>query len=226
MANAYFIRSRLLNALVDDPHDPNRPARKLRFYSLAEAERYCAGSPDLSVEGPVGDAAKGKRGELTTHTSATPGEGKRILAIDPGTHCGWAIRHPNGSMHSGVWNLKGGRFEGGGMRFVRLRGYLDQLHAATPVERVAFEEVRRHMGVDAAHIYGGVVATLTAFCEQHKIPYEGIPVGTVKKKATGKGNAQKDAMVAAAKAKWPEQNVADDNQADALWIAATVTEAA
>lgn len=149
-----------------------------------------------------------------------------ILAIDPGTNCGWCLRHADGTVNSGTWNLKGGRFEGGGMRFLRLRGYLDQMKAAHTIDRVAFEEVRRHMGVDAAHIYGGVVATLTAFCEANKIPYEGIPVGTVKKQATGKGNAQKDAMIAAALRRWPDQNVKDDNQADALWIAETAAKGA
>lgn len=147
-----------------------------------------------------------------------------ILAIDPGTKCGWAIRHPDGRIASGVWALKGGRHEGGGMRFVRLAGYLDTIAASYKVDAVAYEEVRRHMGVDAAHIYGGVVATLTAFCESRKppIPYVGIPVGTIKKHATGKGNADKDKMCAATAQRWPEMGAAeaiDDNEADARWIA-------
>lgn len=145
----------------------------------------------------------------------------RLLAIDPGTNCGWAIRHHDGSCQSGTWSLKGGRHEGGGMRFVRLRGYLEELHARTPIERVAYEEVRRHLGTDAAHIYGGVIATLTAFCEGRdpKIPYEGIPVATIKKCATGKGNADKEAMLAAARRRWPDQQIDSYDQADALWIA-------
>ena len=60
---------------------------------------------------------------------------------------------------------------------------------------VYFEEVRRHMGVDSAHVYGGLLATLTAWCEHHQIPYQGVPVGTIKKNATGKGNASKDEMI-------------------------------
>ena len=35
---------------------------------------------------------------------------------------------------------------------------------------IYFEEVRRHAGTDAAHIYGGLLATLTAWCEQHASP--------------------------------------------------------
>lgn len=143
-----------------------------------------------------------------------------ILAIDPGTNCGWAL-HDGRVIAAGVWNLKGGRFEGGGMRFVRLRRYLDEIGKAQPhITLVAYEEVRRHMGVDAAHIYGGVIAVLAAWCEDHKpaaIAYEAIPVGTIKKFATGKGNANKAAMIEAARRKWGV--IVDDNEADARWIA-------
>ena len=64
------------------------------------------------------------------------------------------------------------------------------------------------------HAYGGFLASLTAWCEEHSIPYEGVPVGTIKKFITGKGNAGKAAVIAAVKAlgHLPE----DDNEADAL----------
>ena len=41
----------------------------------------------------------------------------------------------------------------------------------TGIGAIYFEEVRRHLGVDAAHVYGGLLATLTAWCEHHQIPY-------------------------------------------------------
>ena len=76
-----------------------------------------------------------------------------------------------------------------------------------------FEEVRRHAGVDAAHAYGGFMGHLTAWCEHHQIPYQGVPVGTIKKHATGKGNASKpDDRRRPARGYAP----ADDNEADAL----------
>jgi Holliday junction resolvasome RuvABC endonuclease subunit len=152
---------------------------------------------------------------------AEPQQCETILAIDPGTITGFALRLPDGRLVSGTWNLRGGRFEGGGMRFLRLEDHLKEVHHLTPLGRVYFEEVRRHLGTDAAHVYGGIVATVTAFCEREKIPYQGIPVATIKKTATGKGNSDKAAMVAAAKAKWPDQNTVDDNQADALWLLET-----
>ena len=138
----------------------------------------------------------------------------KILAIDPGTKCGFAL----GPYESGVWNLSPGRHEGGGMRFLRLRAYLAE--AAKDVNLVVYEEVRRHLGTDAAHIYGGIVAIISEHCEEYSIPYKGVPVGTIKKSATGKGNANKEAMLAAAREKWPEVNIVDDNQADALFLLA------
>lgn len=105
------------------------------------------------------------------------------------------------------------------MRFVRFKNYLNEVSRTTKIEAVYFEEVRRHLGTDAAHIYGGIIATLCAWCEENKIPYHGIPVGVVKKHATGKGNADKEMMVEAARAKWPDHAFTDDNEADARWIA-------
>jgi Holliday junction resolvasome RuvABC endonuclease subunit len=144
-----------------------------------------------------------------------------ILAIDPATHCGWALRCPDGSIVSGVWSLKQSRYEGGGMRWLRMRGFLEEIGRTSQPELVAYEEVRNHKGVDAAHIYGGIVSVLQEWAEKKGIPYTALPVATVKRTATGKGNADKDAMVAAAKQRWPQFLVEDDNQADALWILET-----
>jgi Holliday junction resolvasome RuvABC endonuclease subunit len=146
-----------------------------------------------------------------------------VLAIDPGTRCGWAASQSDRVIASGIWNLTTGRFAGGGMRYLRFRRlFIEALESLSP-DLVAFEEVRRHLGTDAAHVYGGIVGILTAECEERGIPYQGYPVGAIKKLATGKGNAPKDAMLAAARARWPDITVTDDNQADALWIAVLAT---
>jgi|SRR5690625_243443 len=144
----------------------------------------------------------------------------KIVAFDLGTTTGWAA-WSGGKYTSGVLDLKGGRYEGGGMRYLRFEGQLKELLDHVEPDAVFFEEVRRHMGTDAAHVYGGLLAVLTAECEKRGIPYQGIPVGTVKKHATGKGNANKQAMLEAAESKWPDQQIADDNQADALWVLET-----
>lgn len=143
-----------------------------------------------------------------------------LLAIDPGLKCGWAVHDGKQVVASGVWDLSGDRFEGAGMRWVRLRGYLNEIrYAFGGVSHVAYEAVRAHKGTNAAHVYGGVIAVIQEFCEAEDVPYEGVPVGTVKKQATGKGNSNKKAMVEAAREHWPDIEIKDDNHADALWIA-------
>ena len=110
------------------------------------------------------------------------------------------------------------------MRYLRFGKWLDQtLEVTGGIDAVHFEEVRRHAGTDASHVYGGLLATLTAWCEEHDIPYGGVPVGTWKRHACGKGNADKAAVIAAMRERGFEP--ADDNEADAiailLWALAT-----
>ena len=138
-----------------------------------------------------------------------------ILALDPGTITGWALRGSDGHITSGSESFRPQRFEGGGMRFLRFKRWLTELKAvADGIDALHFEEVRRHVSTDAAHAYGGFLATLTAWCEHHQIPHQGVPVGTIKKHATGKGNAGKDDVIAAARARGHQP--VDDNEADAL----------
>jgi Holliday junction resolvasome RuvABC endonuclease subunit len=138
-----------------------------------------------------------------------------ILALDLGTTTGWALRGSDGAITSGSESFRPQRFEGGGMRFLRFKRWLTELKdMAGGFDALHFEEVRRHVSTDAAHAYGGFLATLTAWCEHHQIPYQGVPVGTIKKHATGKGNASKDDVLNAMCALGHAPT--DDNEADAL----------
>lgn len=154
---------------------------------------------------------------------ATPATGRTtvkrgaLLALDLGTSTGWAVNTPDGYTSSGTVLLKQSRYDGGGMRFLRFRRWLEEFDQdAGPVEAIYFEEVRRHAGTDAAHIYGGLFAVLSAWCEEHLVAYQGVPVGTIKRFATGKGNADKAAVIDAMRARGHAP--VDDNEADALAI--------
>ena len=95
------------------------------------------------------------------------------------------------------------------MRYLRFRGWLDGVAAdAAGIAAVYFEEVRRHVGTDAAHLFGGFLATLSS--------YQGVPVGTIKRFIAGKGNADKEAVTAAFRARGV--NPADENEADVIAI--------
>ena len=137
-----------------------------------------------------------------------------ILALDLGTRTGWALWVPGHPIVHGYADFKPGRFDGAGMRYLRFTRWLNELHAGNAFSEVHYEEVRRHIGTDAAHVYGGLMGALQAWCETVRVPYQGVPVGTIKRHATGKGNADKAAMVAAMQALG--HPVTDDNEADAL----------
>jgi hypothetical protein len=140
-----------------------------------------------------------------------------ILALDLGTKTGWALRQADGTVTSGTVEFKPGRFEGGGMAFLRFKRWLEEVRSfAEPLEAVIFEEVRAHAGILAAQVYGGFMGHLTAWGEQHEIPYQGVPVGTIKRHATGKGNASKAEVIEAMRRKG--HLPVDDNAADALAI--------
>ena len=148
----------------------------------------------------------------------------QVLALDLGSSTGWAL---GPSVVSGTWTHKPGRYDGGGMRYLRFRAWLSEMQglAENRLGAVFFEEVRGHKGVDAAHVYGGFLAHLSAWCEENGVPYEGVPVQTIKKHATGKGNSGKPAMIAAASA-WVGRRIpADaDDEADALCLLRWVLE--
>ena len=148
-----------------------------------------------------------------------------LLALDLGSTLGWAVQLPDGSITSGTATFRPSRFEGGGMGWLRFRRWLDEMAGtAGPIGSVVFEEVRRHAGTAAAHVYGGFLAHLTAWCEQAGVPYQGVPVGTIKRFATGKGNAGKDAVIAAMRARGFRP--ADDNEADAIALLLWATDTA
>ncbi|MBX6376491.1 MAG: hypothetical protein IRZ13_19980 [Acetobacteraceae bacterium] len=148
---------------------------------------------------------------------------RAVLALDLGTTTGWALHSQDGGITSGTMTFRPSRFEGGGMRYLRFRGWLGEVAGLSGgLARVVFEEVRAHAGTDAAHLYGGFLAHLSAWCEEHGIPYQGVPVATIKRFATGKGNADKAAMIAAVRARGFAP--ADDNEADAIALLLWATE--
>ncbi len=138
-----------------------------------------------------------------------------MLSLDLGTTTGWATQSPSGQITSGTISFKNDRFQGGGMRYLKFTRWLNELLSTLGrIDVVYFEEVRRHLGVDAAHAYGGFMAHLTAWCEQQGTAYQGVPVGTIKRHVTGKGNASKALVLEAMRHRGHQPQ--DDNEADAL----------
>jgi hypothetical protein len=142
---------------------------------------------------------------------------KVILALDLGTTTGWAMAPPDGGVVSGTVSFRPSRYDGGGMRYLRFRAWLDGIAEDVPgIAAIHFEEVRRHLSTDAAHVYGGLLAMLTAWSEERSIAYQGVPVGTIKRHITGKGNVNKAGVIEAIRARG--YSPADDNEANAIAI--------
>lgn len=140
----------------------------------------------------------------------------KILALDPATKCGYA--HSSGL--SGVWDLSIKRDESAGMRLIRLRAELEGLRAKEGVDLVVYEAVRNMapQGRGASVVQAMIQGVIVLWCEDNGIEYRGYSPQQIKKQATGKGNAKKDQVLAAACMTWPTINVIDDNHADALWL--------
>lgn len=137
-----------------------------------------------------------------------------ILTLDLGASTGWALS-TGSSVVSGTQKFEAGRHLGAGMQLIRFKGWLDEIHKSTPLDQLYYEEVRAHAGNLAAHSYGAFWGILTSWCQERGVPFEGVPVGTIKKRA-GKGNLNKEQMIAAARHKgW---NPMSSDEADALWL--------
>jgi len=143
----------------------------------------------------------------------------RVLGLDLGTNCGFAVGEAGKVTTSGTWDFGNhSRFESGGARYLRFRHALKDLHEQTKFTDIVFEEVHRHRGTAAAHVYGGMFAMMAAWADNQnpKLPYIGVGVGTIKRHWTGKGNASKTEMIDAACKRGFSPK--DDNHADALAI--------
>jgi Holliday junction resolvasome RuvABC endonuclease subunit len=143
-----------------------------------------------------------------------------ILALDLGTKTGVCVMTKDGGIvWSGCWNMTPNQADRWGRRFLRFQTLLaNHIHVHRPTV-IAYENVCRHTATDAAHIYGGLLAVLEMTAMSWEIPTEPLAVAVIKRTATGRGNADKTAMAVRASRKWPNIDILDDNQADALWIA-------
>jgi hypothetical protein len=148
---------------------------------------------------------------------------RNILALDLGTNCGWALCR-NGSITYGTKDFSPKRSDGPGQRWLKFRALLaNQYNAAGELEAVYYEEVMAHgtkenPNVIAAHIYGGFLAHLEAWCDVQRVRLVPVSVGTVKKTWTGNGKAKKDQMVAEARRRGFKVDLDADDTADALAV--------
>jgi Holliday junction resolvasome RuvABC endonuclease subunit len=156
---------------------------------------------------------------------AAGGEGSpmstvRVLGLDLSKRgTGWAFRSPGGLVSSGVQAFHVARDESPGMLFVRFRRWLNDLCRTWEPDLVAYERPF-HRGGSSTEILIGFATRVQEVCAAREIEHAVVPPSTLKLFATGRGNASKTTMVAAARRRWPDERIQTDDQADALWVMA------
>lgn len=140
-----------------------------------------------------------------------------ILALDLATKTGWCA----GEL-SGVQTFDVRRGESPGMRFLRLNAWLEEVcnTLLRGVNLIVYEQAH-HRGGAATQCAVGMSTQVMAFAAKYEIELMPVHTATLKKFATGRGNANKDEVIAAARERG--YNPQDDNEADAImlyWYAA------
>jgi Holliday junction resolvasome RuvABC endonuclease subunit len=139
----------------------------------------------------------------------------KILALDPATRCGWA--HSDGPC--GTWDLSVKREESSGMRLIRLRMKLEELLKSHSVDLVAYEAPAAMQSMQAAKVVYELVGQIKVWCHDHGFQFVSYMPPQLKKFATGKGNAKKEAMVDAFESivKRPVED-SEHDMVDAWWL--------
>lgn len=149
------------------------------------------------------------------------------LTLDLGTTTGWALWR-DGTIHSGSWllaaprELRAQRRVGDerrcDVRFQRLRERIGAAIAEHGIEQIVFEDVLFLSSQAQSQLWASLRAAVWCFASGVRI--DCVHTGTLKKFATGRGDANKAAMAAALRglpAPW-NRAPGDHNEADALWI--------
>ena len=145
--------------------------------------------------------------------------GPVVLAIDPGSSCGWAVHDGQHIVDSGVWALAPVRGDSPGVRYLKLRSRLEAIKDRFPkLELIAVEQAH-HRGGAATEYAIGVLTHVQSWCAEVGVEHLVVHSARLKRVATGRGNADKAAMVAAAEQRWPGWSPATDDEADSRWIA-------
>lgn len=142
-----------------------------------------------------------------------------ILCFDLGTSTGWAVRDNAGVLYSGHFNVSIDRKRHHpGQKWANWRAEASRLIERFNPSVIVFEDVKAHGkgGTLAAHAYGGYRAFLEWMAATRNIRIVAIGVTVIKKHWTGKGNANKEAMIAEARIKGFKPET--DDEADAMAI--------
>jgi hypothetical protein len=121
----------------------------------------------------------------------------RILALDLGTHCGWALGEGVALIGSGTQVFE--KTETPGERFFEFRSWVEAVGLNPKVDIIIYEKPLGRWAKSQAQVdlSIGFKTRLEEFAYAHKIELKPVPIATLKKATTGNGHAEKEEMVAA-----------------------------
>lgn len=140
----------------------------------------------------------------------------KILALDTATKTGWCVWE-NGIIESGVQDFSKKRGESNGLMFLRFRKWILDLCFCINPDLIVYE-MAHHRGGAATEICVNLTGRVQEIAAQLEIESAPVRTTTLKKHATGKGNADKAAMIESARQIIGRDPI-DDNEADAVCIA-------
>jgi hypothetical protein len=150
-----------------------------------------------------------------------------VLALDLGSTTGFAHGvGPVPIINSKTWatdkelrNMRERRLDRrGDIRVVRFFDWLTGLHSTEKFDAVVFEDVQFSSSTAQTQLWSSFRTTVWLAFPRTLI--EAVPVGTLKKYATGSGAADKNLMMWALRKQWPGyyNETLDDNAIDAAWL--------
>jgi len=145
----------------------------------------------------------------------------RILAIDPGLHCGFAFSDGT-FVESGVEDFSARHRESRGMVFLRFRNWLVTILMMWDVELLVYEQAHLRGGA-ATELIVGMTTRIQEECCKRCINYTAIHSMTLKKYATGSGRAKKEDVIRVAEERYGKKGLTSD-EADALMMLAWARE--
>lgn len=141
---------------------------------------------------------------------------KTILAVDCATRTGWAVVRGGQVLASGMQDFRRRKGDHPGHLFLEFRKWCDCLAVIHGAQMLAYEQAH-HRGRAATEICVGLTTRVLEVGSMHGLPVVAVHSSKVKMAATGKGNADKQAMHDAA---WRilGRVPVDDNEADAVFL--------
>jgi len=145
------------------------------------------------------------------------GQPLKILGLDMASKTGWGVVIARGQlMESGVQDFTKKRGESNGLMFLRFRKWLRDFCDLLNPDLIAYEQAHFRGGA-ATEICVGLQTRAQEIAAERGIESAPVKTNTLKKWATGKGNAGKEEMITAA-GKFMHRPPIDDNEADAVLV--------